>query len=63
MIQKKARKISIFMLIAAILFISYALTHPTASFSLPIGLTYAIYLIYLIVMCGFFIVSFQKDYD
>ena len=53
MTKKKLRMIGICMLVVAVLFIGFAITHPTFSLAIPIWLTYAIYLIYLIVMLLF----------
>ena len=53
--------IALAMLIVALIFIVYALNHPEASFSWNNTITYTIYLIYLVVMIGAFIVAkYQK---
>lgn len=47
--------IGIAMLIIMIVFIVYALQHPEGSFSFYLGVTYALYLTYLIVTIAMFV--------
>lgn len=48
------------MLIFALFFIVYALTHPEASFSIPISLTYLFYIVYIVLMVILFILFLKK---
>ena len=53
-------KISIVMLLFAAGFIIYALSNPQASFPWGNTITYAIYLVYIGIMIGFFVLSRSK---
>lgn len=46
--MKRNRVIGIIMLIAAAIFIAYALLHPEASFAWSNSFTYALYAVYLV---------------
>ena len=65
--KRTLRIISGVMLVVAILFLSYALTHPEAGsvfyiFGMPIGYEVwrVFYVLYIIVMVGLFITSFLE---
>ena len=53
--KKKSRIIASIMLIAAIAFFIYAITHPTASFPWSNTITYFIYAVYILIMVLLFI--------
>jgi len=48
------------MLIAAVIFLVYAVTHPTASFPWSNAITYALYAVYILVMLVLFVASRKK---
>ena len=48
------------MLIAAVIFLVYAVTHPTASFPWSNTITYALYAVYILVMLVLFVASRKK---
>ncbi len=48
------------MVLAAIVFISYSLVHPEASWPIRTGITNMIYLLYIIIMVMMFIAAFIK---
>ena len=52
------RCVSLFMLIAAIGFVIYALHHPEGSFSIGLQATYMCYAAYIIGMVALFVISF-----
>lgn len=52
------RLISLFMLLAAVVFVIYALHHPEGGYDISIKATYVIYACYLAAMVLAFILSF-----
>ena len=58
--RKMFRSIAWVMLIAAVIFLVYAVTHPTASFSWSNTITYALYAVYILVMLVLFVASRKK---
>lgn len=55
-----ARRLAAAMLASGVCFFLYAVTHPTASFPWGNGVTYTIYLVYLVLMIFLFIAPFKK---
>lgn len=53
--KKKSRAVASVMLIAALAFFVFAVTHPTASFPWSNAVTYWIYAVYVLVMALLFI--------
>ena len=60
MTKKISRIIAVIMLIIAVCFLSFALTHPEASFPWSNSVTYIIYIIYVVIMIVFFAAPFKK---
>ena len=58
--KKMFRSIAWVMLIAAGIFLVYAVTHPTASFPWSNTITYALYAVYILVMLVLFVASRKK---
>lgn len=58
--KKTSRTIGLIMLIVAIAFVIFALTHPTASFPWSNTITYILYIVYFIGMIVFLISPFRK---
>lgn len=58
--QKKSRIIASIMLIAAIAFFAFAITHPTASFPWSNAATYFIYAVYILIMVVLFVAPCRK---
>ena len=58
--KKKSRITALIMLIAAIAFFVYAVTHPTASFPWSNTITYSIYAVYILIMALLFIAPYKK---
>lgn len=58
--RKIFRSIAWVMLIAAAIFLVYAVTHPTASFPWSNAITYALYAVYILVMLVLFVASRKK---
>ena len=58
--RKILRSIAWVMLIAAVIFLVYAVTHPTASFPWSNTITYALYAVYILVMLVLFVASRKK---
>lgn len=58
--KKTSRIIGVIMLIIALAFVIFALTHPTASFLWSNTVTYILYFLYFIVMVVFLIAPFMK---
>lgn len=58
--KKMFRSIAWVMLIAAVIFLVYAVTHPTASFPWSNAITYALYAVYILVMLVLFVASGKK---
>lgn len=58
--MNKYRLAAILMVLAAVLFLLFALTNPQASFPWSNTVTYILYAVYLIVMAVLFGLSFQK---
>ena len=58
--EKASRTIGFIMLIVAITFVIFALTHPTASFPWSNTITYILYIVYFIIMVVFLISPFRK---
>lgn len=58
--KKMFRSIAWVMLIAAVIFLVYAVTHPTASFPWSNTITYALYAVYILVMLVLFVASRKK---
>ena len=58
--RKMFRSIAWVMLIAAVIFLVYAVTHPTASFPWSNTITYALYAVYILVMLVLFVASRKK---
>ena len=58
--KKKCRIIASVMLVAAIGFIAFALSHPNSSFPWSNTVTYSIYGIYALVMIVLFIAPFKN---
>ena len=59
--MKKSKRfflIGILMLVIMLAFLAYALTHPEASFSFSLDITYLIYIIYLTATVSMFVISF-----
>ena len=58
--RKIFRSIAWVMLIAAVIFLVYAVTHPTASFPWSNAITYTLYAVYILVMLVLFVASRKK---
>ena len=58
--KKTSKMIGVIMLIVAIAFVIFALTHPTASFPWSNTITYILYIVYFIIMVVFLISPFRK---
>ena len=58
--KKKSRIIASIMLIVAIAFFVFAVTHPTASFPWSNTITYFIYAIYMVIMVLLFVAPHKK---
>ncbi|PWM69125.1 MAG: hypothetical protein DBX38_00720 [Eubacteriales Family XIII. Incertae Sedis bacterium] len=58
--KKKSRIIASIMLIAAIAFFVFAITHPTASFPWSNTITYFIYAVYILIMVLLFAAPCRK---
>ncbi len=58
--KKTSWTIGLIMLIAAIAFVIFALTHPTASFPWSNTITYILYIVYFIGVVVFLIFPFRK---
>ena len=58
--SKMFRSIAWVLLIAAVIFLVYAVTHPTASFPWSNTITYALYAVYILVMLVLFVASRKK---
>ncbi len=58
--KKKSRLAGAVMLAAAVVFLAYAITHPTASFPWSNGVTYFLYAVYLIIMVLLLIAPFKR---
>ena len=58
--KKMFRSIAWVMLIAAVIFLVYAVTHPTASFPWSNAITYTLYAVYIHVMLVLFVASRKK---
>lgn len=58
--KKKYFLIFILMFLGAITFVSYALKNPQASISLPLGLLYSLYLLYIFLMFYFLYRALKK---
>lgn len=58
--KKKSRIIASIMLIAAIAFFVFAITHPTASFPWNNTITYFIYAVYILIMVLLFVAPYKK---
>ena len=58
--KKKSRITALIMLIAAIAFFVYAVTHPTAGFPWSNTITYSIYAVYILIMALLFIAPYKK---
>lgn len=61
MSNKKFKIIASIMLIVAIAFFAFAVTHPTASFPWSNTITYFIYAVYLFITVLLFIVPDRKE--
>lgn len=59
--KKKSRIIALLMLIAAIIFFIFAITHPTASFPWSNTITYLIYAIYILIMVLLFVAPYKNE--
>lgn len=59
--KKISRIIGAIMLVAAIVFVVFALNHPEMSFPWSNTITYLLYALYLIVMAVLFIAPFKKE--
>lgn len=57
--KKKSRIIALIMLIAAVVFFVFSITHPTSSFPWSNTITYFIYAVYILIM----VVLFVGDFD
>jgi len=58
--KKTSWTIGLIMLIVAIAFVIFALTHPTASFPWSNTITYILYIVYFIGVVVFLIFPFRK---
>jgi ABC-type transport system involved in cytochrome c biogenesis permease subunit len=61
MTKKASRIFASIMLILAIIFFLYALSHPESSFPWSNTLTFILYTIYIVIMIILFIAPFKKD--
>lgn len=59
--KKKSRIIASIMLIVAIAFFVFAITHPTASFPWSNTITYFIYAVYVVIMVLLFIAPHKRE--
>ena len=57
----KSRIIASIMLIIAIIFFVYAVTHPTASFPWSNTVTYSVYAVYMLMMMLLFVAPYKKE--
>lgn len=57
--KKKSRILVFVLLLAAIAFLAYAITHPETSFRWENKITYFIYVLYYVVMAFFFVSPFK----
>lgn len=57
--KKKSRIIALIMLVVAIAFFAFAISHPTAGFPWSNAITYFIYAVYILIM----VVLFVGDFD
>jgi len=60
MSKKRSRLIAAAMLVFALVFFTYALTHPTASFPWDNTITYSLYIAYLVIMAVLFAAPFKN---
>lgn len=58
--KKPLRIVAVLMLILAICFFAFAITHPTADFPWSNTVTYVIYAVYILIMAVLFIASFKN---
>ncbi|MFA9380996.1 MAG: hypothetical protein ACERKO_08045 [Acetanaerobacterium sp.] len=58
--KRVSRTVGLILLAVAVIFVIFALNHPEMSFTIPINLTYVLYIIYVIVMAVFLIAPFKK---
>lgn len=58
--KKESRIIAFIMLIGAIVFFAFAVTHPSSSFPWSNAVTYTIYIVYSLIMLILFIAPFKK---
>ena len=58
--KKISRMIASIMLMIAIAFFVYAVTHPTGSFPWSLEVTYFVYSVYLLTMVLLFVAPFKK---
>lgn len=61
MSKKLSRIIAAVMLVLAIAFLTFALTHPNASFPWSNTVTYVIYAVYVLAMAVMFIAPFKRE--
>lgn len=61
MSKKLSRNIAVVMLVLAIAFLAFALTHPNASFPWSNAVTYTIYAVYVLAMAVLFIAPFKRE--
>ncbi len=60
MTKKTSRILALAMLLAAVIFLFLAFSHPEASFPWSNTITWSIYFVYFILMILFFIAPFRK---
>ena len=60
MTKKSSRVIGLVMLVAAVVFVVFALGHPEMSFPWSNTITYILYIAYLLAMVVFFVAPFKK---
>ena len=58
--KKKSRIIALIMLIAAVVFFVFSITHPTSSFPWSNTITYFIYAVYIFIMVELFVAPYRK---
>ena len=61
MTKKVSRIIATIMLVIAVGFVGYALSHPEASFPWSNVITFGIFIVYLVAMIILFVASFKKS--
>lgn len=61
MTKRKSRIIGFIMLIAAVVFLLFAMQHPEMSFPWNNTITYLLYIAYLVVMITMFIAPFKRN--